>query len=190
MEFENFLMIAGVAVGVVLLGVGVGVFTMMRAKRARGARDQWVRGAYSIWTGGEDSGAWTAQRAQQSLANWYGATNVGKFWEVIRGLRQGQTGNLAWDGVRALDLLRIGFAAQFIDAESCFDEATKIGRDLQQRHGSWEELAQAFEAGMRAWQQRQGITDPQETGRVQRNLPALRQQIWPAVDFKTTLPDD
>ena len=64
------------------------------------------------------------------------------------------------------------------------------GKDLQQRHGSWEELAQAFEAGMRAWQQRQGITDLQETGRVQRNLPALRQQIWPTVDFKTTLPDD
>ncbi len=190
MDYESFLMIGAAAVAVVLLGVGVGVFTVMRGKRARGAGERWVRAAFSIWSGGEDSASWPAQRAQQSLSSWYGATNVGKFWEVIRGLRQGQTGNVAWDAVRALDLLRIGLAAQYIDAEACYDEAWKIGRDLQQRHGSWEELAQAFEAGMRAWQQRQGITDLQETGRVQRNLPALRQQIWPTVDFKTTLPDD
>lgn len=190
MEFEQILLIAGAALVVVLLGVGIGVFTVMRGKRAKGALQRWVHGAFSIWTGGEDCGAWPAQRAQESLTSWYGASNVGKFWEVIKELRQGQTGNLAWDRVRALDLLRIGTAAQYIDAESCYDEAAKIGRELQQRYGSWEELAQQFEAGMQAWQRGRGVNDPQQTGRVQRNLPALRQQIWPGIDFKATLPED
>jgi hypothetical protein len=180
-----------VAVVVVLLvGVGIGVFKVMAGKKAAEALQQWTKGAFSLWTGGEDCGAWPEGRAKTSLANWYGATGPGKFWEVVSDLRSGTTGNVAWDRVRALDLLRIGFAARFIDADQCWTEAAKIGTELQSKYRSWEDLAQVFEAGMQNWQRSRGVTDPNELGRVQRHLPALRAQIWPRVAWGTRLASD
>jgi hypothetical protein len=106
---------------------------------------------------------------------------------VVRGLRQGQTGNAAWDKVRALDLLRIGLAAMYLDQDQSRTEAAHIGNELQRQFGGWEELAQSFEAGMLAWQRSRGVTDAGELGRVQRNLPTLRQQIWPRTAWRTAL---
>jgi hypothetical protein len=171
-----------IAAAVILLGVGIGVFTVMRGKRRREMRERWVKAAYSLWTGGEDCGTWQAQRAQTALSSWYGANNVGAFWGVIKDLKQGMTGNPAWDLVRALDLLRIATAAGYIDADQCWTEAAKIGATLQQRYRSWEELAQAFVAGMVAW-------NPKEQARAERNLPALRQEVWPSIPFSSALGD-
>lgn len=179
-----------VVVVVLLLGVVIGAVTMLGAKNKKKAIPKWAHGAYSIWTGGEDCGTWTQDRAATSLHSWYSVNGPGSFWKVIEGLKSGQTGNPAWDRVRALDLLRIARAATFIDDDQCWTESAKIGRELQSRYRSWEELAQAFEQGMRSWQQGRGVDDPQQTGRVQRNLPALRQQIWPAIAYTTTLPED
>jgi hypothetical protein len=175
---------------VLVLGVGVAVVKVMMGKKAARALEQWTHGAYSLWTGGEDCGAWPEGRAQQSLKNWYGASGPGAFWDVIAGLRQGTPGNIAWDRVRALDLLRIGFAAKFIDGDQCWTEAAKIGSELQRQFQSWDQLAQAFEAGMQSWQRSRGVSDPQELGRVQRNLPALRGQIWPKIPFGARLVND
>jgi hypothetical protein len=176
-----------VGVAVVLLGIVIAVVTIMRGRAKKGALDRWARGAYAIWTGGEDCASWTPQRAQQSLQSWYGATASQPFWGVITELKQGQTGNPAWDLVRALDLLRIGLAAQYIDLDQARKETAAIGSQLQRLHRGWEELAQAFEAGMLAWHQRRGVTDPEQTGRVQKNLPKLRQEIWPGVPWATPL---
>ncbi len=69
-------------------------------------------------------------------------------------------------------------------------EAGRIGVELQSKYRTWEELAQAFEAGMLSWHQQRGVSDPQQTGRVQKNLPALRQQIWPQIPYDAALPRD
>jgi hypothetical protein len=175
---------------VVLIGVLVGIFKLATANKAKDMIPRWARGAYSIWTGGEDSGTWARDRAANALRNWYGATHVGQFREVIADLKQGTTGNPAWDLVRALDLLRIGHAAGYIDADECWTESGRICRTLQSTNGGWEQLAQSFEAGMRAWQSGRGVTDPQETGRVQRNLPRLRAEIWPAAPWQAKLAVD
>jgi hypothetical protein len=172
---------------VVLLGIGIAVVKIALGKAAGRALELWAHAACSIWTGGEDSGTWAQDRAQSALASWYGANGPGPFWDVIEGLRRGTTGNVAWDRVRALDLLRIAFAARYIEADQCWTEAGKIAVELQSQHRSWEALAQAFEAGMHAWQRARGVTSLQETGRVQRNLPALRQQIWPKIAFDARL---
>ncbi|CAN5501156.1 hypothetical protein BH09MYX1_BH09MYX1_22950 [soil metagenome] len=175
---------------VVLMVLGGIAFAVMRSiigKKRLQATPAWARGAYSIWTGGEDSGTWDAQRAATSLQNWYGATNAQSFWNVVNELRQGQSGNVAWDQVRALDLLRIAAAARWIDEEKCFVECGGIGRYLQGKFQSWEELAAAFEAGMKEWHRVRNVRDPQELNRVQRNLPTLRTQIWPKVPFKMPL---
>ena len=175
---------------VVLLGVVVALVTIAAGKRKVRALRDWVRGAYALWTGGEDSGTWDQARASQSLNDWYGATGPGAFWQVIAELRGGgQTGNQAWDDVRALDLLRIGRAAQYIDDDACWTEAGKIARELRRRYRSWDELAAGFEQGMNAWQRRRGVTDPAQLGRVQRHLPALRQELWPRVRYDATFPD-
>lgn len=177
-----------VAVVVVVLGgIAVAVFKMMAGKKNAKALQLWTHAAYSLWTGGEDCATWAPERAQRSLASWYGATGSAKFWEVVSGLRQGRTGNISWDRVRAFDLLRIGRAAQFIDDDQCWTEAGKIAVELQSKFRSWEELARAFEVGMQEWQRSSGISDPAETGRVQRNLPKLRQQIWPQIPYDARL---
>lgn len=176
-----------VLVLVVTIGLAVAGVRWQLGKRAAAAQRRWVHAAYSIWTGGEDSGAWGLERAQSSLGSWYGATNSNAFWGVIRDLRGGTTGNPAWDRVRALDLLRIGKAADFIDEEQCANECARIGQELQQQYKSWDALAQSFEAGMQAWQRSRNIDDPNELGRVQRNLPALRGTIWRAAPFHTRL---
>ncbi len=175
---------------VVLLGAGIALVTIGAGKRRAAALQRWAHGAYGLWTGGEDSGTWPQARASQSLGNWYGATGPGKFWEVIAELRAGQTGNQAWDQVRALDLLRIGRAAEFIDDDACWTETGKIARGLQRRYKSWDALAAGFEAGMNEWQHRQGVTDPGELGRVQRNLPALKKSVWPKVRYDAAVGDD
>ena len=191
MEVEELLtptvLVPVVAVLVVLIGVVVGVVKIAGGKKTERDIVSWAAGAYSIWTGGEDSGTWAPERAQRSLGDWYGITGPGKLWDTINDLRRGQTGNPAWDLVRAIDILRIAVAARYIDDESCLTEASKMGVLLQARYRSWEELAQAFEAGMIAWQDRRGVTDPGERGRVQRNLPTLRQGIWPRVRYDARL---
>ena len=181
-------MIVPIAIGaVIFLGIIIGIVSMKMAKGRRAKGAEWIRGAYSIWTGGDDSASWPVDRAKQSLADWYGAQNVGGFWNVMKDLRAGTTGNLAWDRVRALDILRIGMAATYIAADQCQTEGSKIGQELQAKYGSWDELAHAFEAGMHAWQRQSGTTDPNELGRVQRNLPILRQKIWPGVAWGSPL---
>jgi hypothetical protein len=172
---------------VVVLGIIIGAISMMMAKRRRATAGLWIRGAYCIWTGGEDSASWPSDRAKKSLASWYNAQNVGTFWNVIKDLKAGTTGNVAWDRIRALDILRIGMAAGYIDADQCQSEGTTIGAELQKKYGSWEELAQAFEAGMHAWQRGSGNTDPNALGRVQKNLPALRGEIWPKAPWNAPL---
>ena len=175
---------------VILIGVGIGVVKVMAGKKSAKSLEQWMHGAYSIWTGGEDCGTWAQDRAQKSLSSWYGANGPGQVWEVIGGLRGGQTGNVAWDRVRALDLLRIGFAARYFDADQCATEGGKICLELQSQYRSWEELAQAFEVGMQAWQRSRGVSDTEQTGKVQKNLPKLRQQIWPQIRYEARLATD
>jgi hypothetical protein len=190
-EFLNPKVLVPLSIVIVLVvGVGVGITKVLGSRGKAGMLEKWCRGAYGLWTGGEDCGQWDQARAQAALRDWYGATAVGSFWDVIGGLRNGQTASPAWDRVRALDLLRIGTAATYIDADSCWTEAGKIATELQARYRSWDELAQDFEAGMHAWQRSRGVTDPQQTSRVQRNLPNLRQQIWPQVPFHAKVVDD
>jgi Protein of unknown function (DUF1266) len=149
--------------------------------------EKWARGAYSLWTGGEDCATWTAARAKKALDDWYGATDGDETLETIHELCDGEPEDAAWDMVRAIDLLRIALAAQYIDATQCRTEIATIGKALQAKYAGWEELAKAFEAGMHAWQKSSGVTDPKPLGRVQRNLPVLRAEIWPACDFKSAL---
>src|SRR5689334_18258780 len=90
------------AVGaVLLLGVIIGLITVLRGAKAGREVDLWSLGAYGLWTGGEDCATWEPQRAQNALSNWYGAESPGAFHRVVKGLREGQTGNPAWDKVRA-----------------------------------------------------------------------------------------
>jgi hypothetical protein len=170
--------------GVIVLGAIFGALTLWQARR-RGARlDLWSRAAYGLWTGGEDCSAWPQARARASLGDWYGATTRPQLDQVIAGLRQGQTGYRAWDLIRALDLLRIAIAAGFLDLEDSRKRAGEIVTELQKTYSGWEEMAKAFEDGMHAWQSGRGVRDPAETGRVQRNLPTLRQQYWRQVAWK------
>ncbi len=179
-----------VAVAVIILGAISGFATLARGKRRAAALRRWTHAAYSLWTGGEDCGTWAKDRATASLASWYGATGPGHLWKVIAELRDGQTGNPAWDQVRALDLLRIGRAADYLDDDACWTEAGKIAVALQRRYRGWDDLASQFEAGMLAWHHRRNVTDPNELGRVQRHLPALKQSVWPTIDFDAKLVED
>lgn len=177
--------IAGGAV--ILIGIVVAIVTISMGKKKKQMVPKWTRGAYGLWTGGDDSGTWDRDRAVRSLANWYGVSNVGQFRGTIEDLKRGTTGSPAWDLVRALDLLRIGVAAGYIDQDECWTESARICQRLQSTHQSWEHMAQVFESGMNAWQGRSGITDPNETGRVKRNLPRLRSEVWPQAPWGATL---
>ncbi len=63
---SNMLNVA-LVVPAVVVAVVVGGLVVAFAKRADATRtaletEQWARGAYSIWTGGEDCSAWSAER--------------------------------------------------------------------------------------------------------------------------------
>jgi hypothetical protein len=189
----NPAVIVPVAVVVVLLiGVGVAVVTIMMGKKKKAALDAWARGAYGLWTGLEDSASWPAQRAQNALRDWYGAGSSAQAQSAINDVAHGQTGNAAWDKCRALDMLRIALSAGYVDSDQCRTETAKIARELQRQYRGWDDLAQAFELGMHAWQQGRGVTSPDELGRVQRNVPQLRAQVWPNTPWNMPLasPDD
>ena len=174
---------------VVVVALGVVAFMLRRlfgAPEAVHARE-WAHGGYSIWTGGEDCGDWDAARARDALRSWYGVQDSASFWSTIQNLRGGTTSNISWDQVRAIDLLRIGAAATYIDEDECWAEVSAIAGQLQERFDSWEAVAADFEAGMHAWQDGRGVTDPGQRGRVQRNLPYLRGTAWPEAPFKAPL---
>ena len=172
---------------VIAIGIIVAIVTAKLSKKKKEMIPRWTRGAYGLWTGGEDSGTWPRERAIQSLSSWYGATNVGALRAVIADLKRPDTSMVEWNMIRALDLLRIGVAAGYIDQEECWTEAGRICQTLQQTHTSWEHLGQCFEVGMHAWQGRSGITDPNETGRVKKNLPRLRAEVWPQAPWNAPL---
>jgi hypothetical protein len=148
---------------------------------------RWAQAAYGLWTGGEDCGLWPPQRARDALESWYGARDRTSFLATVDDLVAGQTGNVAWDQVRALDLLRIGTAAGFVSPDECWTRARAIAASLRRAHGTWEELGQAFEIGMLAWHDRRGVTDSTQRERVKRNLPTLRAHLWPAIPFGSPL---
>jgi hypothetical protein len=174
----------------ILVGVVIGAVQMSSARKKKDLVPRWARGAYGLWTGGEDSGTWDPGRAARSLSSWYGAGHVGALRDVITDLERGTTGAPAWDLVRALDLLRIGVAAGYIDKDECWTISARICARLQSMYQGWEQMAQAFEAGMNAWQARSKISDPNETGRVKRNLPRLRAEIWPQAPWSAKLEYD
>jgi len=187
----NLAIVVPIAVVVVLvIGAVVGFVTMTASKKRGGAVLRWAHGAYSLWTGGEDSASWQPERAQNAFRDWYGARAGGTAQNVIDDLIRGQTGNAAWDLVRALDLVRMGVAAGYLDADQCRERCARIGKQLQAQYGGWDALAVAFEQGMQAWQRGRGVTDPNELGRVQRNLPKLRAEVWPAIPYDTALSEE
>ena len=161
------------------------------ALRKKDQAKQWLAGVYGVWCGLEDSATWEAGRAQQSLKSWYGIEDESDLRGTIDQLSKGeQTGNLAWDAGRAIDILRIAMAAGHIDQDECTDYAKPVALQLRFNYQSWEQYAAEFERGMHAWQDRSGINDPQERGRVQRNLPLLRQQVWPNAQWGWAPEDD
>jgi hypothetical protein len=184
--------VVGIGALLALLFLAVGLRTWLRMRRFAAATavppvDLWAHGAYGLWTGMEDSATWTRERARDSLASWYGARDGAALGAVLDGLGAGQTGNAAWDQVRAVDLVRIGIAAGYLDGEAARKRVRGIATALRKAYPSWEALGSAFEQGMREWQDSRGITDPAETGRVQRNLPPLREVVWPRIAWSAKL---
>lgn len=160
------------------------LYFQSRVRAARAAK--WLAGAYGTWTGLEDSGTWERSRATSSLRSWYGVESQADLDALLEDLvRSRQTGNPAWDAGRGADTVRIGFAAGYLSASDVKDWTFRIAEVLQGRYASWQQYATAFEAGMHAWQDRSGVQDAEARGRVQRNVPLLVAQVWPAVDFKT-----
>jgi hypothetical protein len=178
--------ILGISIAGVIVG---GIFRRMFRKGPEmpGNVQFWAQGCYGLWTGGEDSGQWDQGRAQSALSSWYGAKDRALFDAVIAGLQGGQTGSVAWDLVRAIDLLRIGAAAGYITHDECWARTRVIAAALRKSYESWEDLADGFEEGMHEWQDSRNVTDPNERGRVERNLGMLRQYIWPRVAWNARL---
>ena len=177
------LVIGGSAAVVVILGAVIGVASMRGGKKTAA---RWAHGAYGLWSGAEDSGTWPRERAQQSLQNWYGIGDRSALMKYVEGLKRGGATTASWDMVRGVDMLRMGFASGYLDEDDCWEAVRQIALELQKHYKSWEELGAAFERGMQNWQDSRGQTDPNERGRVQRNLPVLRAQIWPKVAFDAT----
>jgi hypothetical protein len=181
---DNLPLVIGGAAGVVIvLGVVIGVVTMRSGSKTAA---RWAHGAYGLWSGAEDSGTWPSGRAQQSLQSWYGIGDRPALMDYVEGLKRAAAPTAAWDMVRAVDMLRMGFASGYLDEDDCWEAVRQIALLLQQHYKSWEELGAAFERGMNNWQDQRGQTDPNERGRVQRNLPVLRAEIWPKVAFTAT----
>jgi hypothetical protein len=173
------LVIGGVAAVVIILGVVIGMISMKRGPQTAA---RWAHGAYGLWSGAEDSGTWPSDRAQQSLQSWYGITDRPTLMRQVETLKAASAPAAAWDMCRAVDLLRIGFAAGYLDADDCWEHVRQIAQLLQQHYKSWEELGTAFERGMHDWQDQRR----HERARVQRNLPVLRADVWPKVAFTAT----
>lgn len=175
---------------VLLLVVGGTLVALIRSRLGPPepvAASEWAHAAYSIWTGGEDCGEWDRTRARDALQAWYGVTDARGLWGTISGLQEGRTGSVAWDRIRAIDLLRIGTAAGYVADHECWHTVGSIAEALRERYDSWPALAADFEAGMHRWQDGRGIRDPQQRDRVQRNLPYLQRSAWPQAAFDAPL---
>ncbi len=177
------LVVGAVAVFVVGLGAAIGI---INARGGPKLAARWAHGVYGLWSGAEDSGTWANDRAQQSLKSWYGITDRPTLMKMVESLKQAGKESAAWDMVRAVDLIRMGFAAGYLDEDDCWEKVRQVALELQKHHTSWEELGTSFERGMHGWQDSRNITDANERSRVQRNLPILRSQVWPKVKFGAT----
>jgi hypothetical protein len=178
------MVIVGVVAVVLVLGVIIGIVSM---KGGASTAQRWTHGAIGIWSGAEDSGTWPESRAKQSLQSWYGITDRPSLMKMVESLK-GSAGrdSASWDMVRAIDLIRMGFAAGYLDEDDCWEKVKQVRELLQKQFTSWQDLATAFERGMHAWQDSRGQTDANERARVQKNLPVLEAQIWSKVKFSAT----
>jgi hypothetical protein len=170
----------GAAAG--LFVVGGGLFATLKSRGGSQTAARWSHGAYGIWSGLEDSGAWAPHRAQHSLEQWYGIVDRPALTEHVEVLST----TSGWDLVRAVDLLRMGLAAGYLDQDDCSEKTRQLATVIRTHFTSWDALAADFEAGMHAWQDSSGVTDEKERARVQRNLAVLRPQVWSKVKFSAT----
>jgi hypothetical protein len=165
-----------------LFVVGGGLFATLKARGGSQTAARWSHGAYGIWSGLEDSATWPEKRAQQSLYQWYG---IGDGQALSRQVAALSTSS-GWDLVRAVDLLRIGLAAGYLDQDDCSEKTRQVAAVIRTHFTSWDALAADCEAGMHAWQDGSGVTDGEQRSRVQRNVAVLRDQVWSKVKFSAT----
>jgi hypothetical protein len=170
----------GAAAGCVV--VGGGLFAVLKAREGAQTASRWARGVCGIWSGLEDSGAWLAPRAQHALQNWYGIGDRGALAQQVEALLT----TSGWDLVRAVDLLRMGLAAGYLDADECSERTRQVAEFIRLHFNSWQALADDFEAGMHAWQDQRGVTDVKERTRVQRNVAVLKPRVWSKVRLSAT----
>jgi hypothetical protein len=195
MDRELLTLIVVVAVPAVLLAtvsalVLVGVVVVLMRRRSAGDADAvelWARGAYGLWTGGEDSAGWDEHEAREALSAWHGATDRDSLLAAIDRLCAGNDANPAWDGVRAVDALRLGVAGGYLSDDQCWDEVRRVAPWLRRAYGSWDALAAAFEVGMHAWQEEHGVIDDTQRSRVRRHLPILRREVWSRIGYGAPL---
>jgi hypothetical protein len=166
-----------------LLGLAIGL-PLVRRSRRETALARWARGAYGLLTGGDDFGRLGREEAQGLLEAPWGIEDAAQLRDAVAGLERTESGNEAWDLVRAIVLARLGAAAGYLDEQESWEIVARAAARLQGSYGSWAALGEAYAEGRSAWLRGQGISQPAHHSPVERNIEALRARVWPRVAFR------
>ena len=97
-----------------------------------------------------------------------------------------------WDLCRATQLLGMMYLVRMIDRDELDREFVRAGRVLQQRFGSWDEMAESYLEGYQAWLERTGHQNAAQYAAGRRNV-FLRLKADPdgpySVPWRTGLTD-
>ena len=97
-----------------------------------------------------------------------------------------------WDLCRATQLLGMMYLVRMIDRDELDREFVRAGRVLQQRFGSWDEMAESYLEGYQAWLERTGHQNAAQYAAGRRNI-FLRLKADPdgpySVPWRTGLTD-
>jgi hypothetical protein len=88
--------------------------------------------------------------------NW-GITDKASTLETLHQLltsaqKDKEKSHIAWDGVRAVHVVRLACICSYISPEEAWQELRKIGLMLQKTFSSWKELNENFIKGRESWQ--------------------------------------
>lgn len=139
--------------------------------QTRDEMEQWAVSAYAIWAGyiGEWNliGGWVKTPANQKkmrkiLARDWGIHNAGQARSMILQLTdpKGYNGtdqvSLAWDWCRAMQLIGCFFLCGYIDRQEMRELSCEVGRKIQRKFSSWEDLCVNYLDGYARWRRSLG----------------------------------
>ena len=149
---------------------------------------RWARGVYALLSP-QDYGRLPQGGAQMILRRDWGCETPAKLHGLLERRFALETGDPAWDLVRAVILARLGAAAGYMSPPDSWAVVGRARNEILRHYACWAELGEAYADARMRWLRSTGEVEPDEKrpfDEVRYAMKDLAQNLWPHVAFSVT----